>query len=219
MAESISLIGVERAPDEAGAERVALITDRGRVDCRLHSSKGDGAILWVFGAGGGLGGPAGGLYTRLGSHFRARGIASLELAYRRPGNLAECVADVLVGLAWLEHEGKSRVVLVGHSFGGAVVINAAVLSERVVAVAALSSQTAGTAPVSRIAPRPTLFMHGEADEILPDRCSHDLYARAGEPKELILYPGCRHGLDQCRDALDRDLGAWLDRVFGPRAQA
>lgn len=56
-------------------------------------------------------------------------------------------------------------------------------------------------------------MHGEADEILPSRCSIDLYTRARQPKELILYPGCLHGLDQCRDELDRDLAAWLRRVL------
>ncbi len=58
-----------------------------------------------------------------------------------------------------------------------------------------------------------IFIHGSADEVLSDRCSRDLYARAGEPKQLILYPGCRHGLDQCRDALDRDLTRWLQQVL------
>ena len=53
---------------------------------------------------------------------------------------------------------------------------------------------------------------GTADEILPDACSHDIHARAREPKELVLYPGCRHGLDECRDALDRDLTGWIERV-------
>ena len=27
-----------------------------------------------------------------------------------------------------------------------------------------------------------------------------------------VYDGCRHGLEQCRDALDRDLTTWLLRV-------
>jgi len=56
-------------------------------------------------------------------------------------------------------------------------------------------------------------MHGTADQVLPDACSRDLYARAGEPKQLILYPGCRHGLDECRDELDRDLSDWLQSVL------
>jgi hypothetical protein len=32
---------------------------------------------------------------------------------------------------------------------------------------------------------------------------------------MKLYPGCGHGLDACRDALDRDLEAWLRRTLAP----
>jgi alpha-beta hydrolase superfamily lysophospholipase len=166
----------------------------------------------VFGSGGGLGGPAGGLYERLGEQLRPDGVASLELDYRRPGRLPDCIDDVLGGIAYLKSLGKHRIVLVGHSFGGAVVIGAAARSSEVIAVAALSSQTAGTGDVGALSPRPVLFIHGEADEILTSRCSRDLYARAGEPRQLILYAGCRHGLDQCREALDGDLAAWLRKV-------
>lgn len=156
---------------------------------------------------------AGGIYDRLGERLRARGVASLEVDYRRPGRLAPCVADLLAGADWLTAEGKRRLVFVGHSFGGAVVISAGVQRAQVVGAAALSSQTAGTDSVSALSPRPTLFIHREADEILPARCSRDLYARAREPKQLILYPGCRHGLDQCRDQLDADLMVWFEAVL------
>jgi len=54
-----------------------------------------------------------------------------------------------------------------------------------------------------------LLMHGTADEILPDACSRDIYARANDPKQILLYPGCRHGLDECRDQVDQDLLRWL----------
>jgi alpha-beta hydrolase superfamily lysophospholipase len=57
---------------------------------------------------------------------------------------------------------------------------------------------------------------GTADQVLPDGCSRALYARAGEPKRLILYPGCRHGLDECRERLDGDLMGWLRGVLRPR---
>jgi fermentation-respiration switch protein FrsA (DUF1100 family) len=83
----------------------------------------------------------------------------------------------------------------------------------VTAVAALSTQSAGAESVAVLEGKPLLFMHGEADEVLPDRCSRDLYARAGEPKKLLLYPGCRHGLDDCREEIDRDLLAWIRDVI------
>jgi alpha-beta hydrolase superfamily lysophospholipase len=123
------------------------------------------------------------------------------------------VLDVLLGVAYLASLGKTRVVLVGHSFGGAVVVNAGASSQAVIAVAALSSQASGTDTVGDLSPKPVIFIHGSADEVLSDHCSRDLYARAGEPKQLILYPGCRHGLDQCREALDRDLTRWLQQVL------
>ena len=210
----LNLRGVERRDEAEGQERLRLLTDAGAVECRWHPAPaGNAAVLWVFGAGGGLGGPAGGLYTRLGQQLRPRGVASLEVAYRHPGRLGECVQDVLLGLAWLAGEGRRRVALVGHSFGGAVVITAGAASEAVIAVAALSSQARGTEAAAALSPRPLMVMHGTDDEILPDACSRDIYERARQPKELILYPGCRHGLDQCREKLDRDLAGWLERVI------
>jgi alpha-beta hydrolase superfamily lysophospholipase len=139
------------------------------------------------------------------------------LAYRRPALLDDCLADVLLGIRWLRHQGKRRVVLVGHSFGGAVVITAGVAAgDTVIGVAALSSQTSGTQLVGALSPRKLLLVHGTADQVLPDACSRDLYARAREPKQLILYADCRHGLDECRDQLDRDLIDWLERVLDAR---
>src|SRR3954465_3304841 len=191
---SLSLHSVERSAEREGADRVRLMTNAGEIVGRLHLAEtGDAAVLWVFGAGGGLGGPAGGAYTRLGQRLRPRGITSLELAYRHPGRLQDCVQDVLLGLDWLGSEGRRRVVLVGHSFGGAVVITAGAATEVVIAVAALSSQTRGTEAVAALAPRPLLVAHGTADEVLPDSCAKDIHRRAHEPKDLILYSGCRHG--------------------------
>jgi len=217
----LSLLDVRHAPAASdGVESVELVTERGTIACRLHdAADGDAAVLWVFGAGGGFHGPAGGVYDRLGRRLAPDGLASLQVAYRRPADLLECVLDVLVVVGYLGDRGRTRVVLVGHSFGGAVVITAAGASDAVIAVAALSSQAAGTGAVARIAPRPLLLAHGTADEVLPDQCSRDIYARAAEPKRLILYPGCRHGLDSCRDALDADLTAWLRDVAGLPASA
>jgi fermentation-respiration switch protein FrsA (DUF1100 family) len=210
---AIALHDVIHLPESETSERLQLVTSEGALPCRYHPAEGEHAILWVFGAGGGLGGPAGGLYTRLGRQFRESGTASLELDYRHPGDLEDCLLDALIGLAYLESLGKSRIILVGHSFGGAVVINAGVTSDAVIAVAALSSQTAGTHAIGKLSPKPVIFIHGEKDEILPPACSRDLHAHAGEPKELILYPGCFHGLDQCQEALDRDLSRWLRDVL------
>ena len=183
----ITIEDVIRLPEGRTSERIELVTSRGTITCRVHPAEGEKAVLWVFGAGGGLGGPSGGVYTRLGGQLQPSRVTSLELDYRRPGDLEECVLDILVGLAYLEMLGKDQIVLVGHSFGGAVVINAGLISEAVIAVAALSSQTAGTNQVAKLSPKPLLLVHGEADEVLPASCSQDIHARARDPKELIPW--------------------------------
>jgi pimeloyl-ACP methyl ester carboxylesterase len=208
------LRAIEVDPPADGVEVVRLHTDDGIIDCRFHPiEQGDAAIIWMGGAHGGLDGPAGGMYPRLARHLAAQSVASLRLEYRNPGDLDACVLDVLIGVAFLEERDFDRVVLVGHSFGGAVAISAGVLSEAVVGVAALSSQTYGTDDVDQLSPTPLLLMHGTSDEILPDRCSRSIFERAREPKALKLYAACNHGLDACRESVDRDLNAWLLRVL------
>ena len=198
---------------ENNATALRLQTNRGAIVARLHAAPGAGAVIWVGGASGGLDGPAGGIYPRLAALLVPDGIAALRLHYRLPNHLEECVLDTLLGIEYLKELGKAKIILVGHSFGGAVVISAGALSPDVTGVVPMSSQTYGTQLVTELAPRPILLLHGSADEILPDRCSRDIYARAQEPKTLKIYPGCRHGLDECRDQVDQDLLAWLRKVL------
>jgi alpha-beta hydrolase superfamily lysophospholipase len=192
-------------------EELTLQTNVGDIVARLHSApEGAPAVVWVGGSGGGLDGPAWGMYPRLAGRLAAQGIGSLRLHYRRPNHLEDCVADTLLGAAYLvQQRGYRRVALVGHSFGGAVVISAGALGDDVAAVVAMSSQTYGTDLAPQVSPRPLLLLHGTADEILSHRCSESIYARARQPKELLLYDGCRHGLDECREQVDEAVVAWL----------
>ena len=213
--QSFELVGVRREPQQEGVEALELETNAGTIPGRLHAvPDATGAVVWVGGAGGGFDGPAWGLYPRLAQLLAVDRIASLRLHYRYPNHLEDCVLDTLMGVLYMHHEMGPRVALVGHSFGGAVVITAGSLSEEVVAVVAMSSQTYGTTRAPDVSPRPLLLMHGTADEVLPDRCSREIYARAREPKQMLLYPGCRHGLDECRDEVDSDLLAFLREAVG-----
>src|SRR5436305_6320270 len=152
----------------AGVEALCLRTDAGAVGCRFHeAAAGDAAVLWVGGAAGGLDGPAFGLYPRLAALLTAAGIASLRLDYRSPNQLDDCAEDALLGIAYLEARGRTRVAVVGHSFGRAVAIAAGPVSDPVTAVAALPSQAHGTDRVFDLSPRPLLLIHGEDDELLP----------------------------------------------------
>jgi dienelactone hydrolase len=136
-------------------------------------------------------------------------IASLRLCYRHPNVLPECALDVLAGAAYLMQGGAQSVVLVGHSFGGAVVMTAGAVHAHVAGVVALASQTSGARLAGQLAPRPLLVVHGTADTRLPDTCGVQMYDWARESKRLVLFEGAEHRLDACAAELDQLLTQWI----------
>lgn len=167
----------------------------------------------MWGARGGFAGPAGGLYRDIAEDLKDE-ITSVRIDYRIPNNLQECVMDALVGVSFLTGTGHTEIALIGHSFGGAVVITAAPHSEYVKAVAALSSQTYGARGADKVSPRPLLLAHGESDTRLPPYCSEQIYSWAKQPKDLVLYPGAEHGLMECAEELREMLASWLRSNLG-----
>ncbi len=186
-----------------------ISTPRGAVRGVLHPAEdARAAAVMVGGAGGGVHGPAG-VYEELAARLQADGATALRLEYREPNHLEECAYDTLAALDALGGHGLERAVLVGWSFGGAVVISAGAASERAVGVATVASQTYGAGAVGELAPEKSLLLvHGTADEVLPYRLSQQLYARAGEPKELVLYPNDDHGITRHRSQMLEKLYAW-----------
>jgi dienelactone hydrolase len=136
-------------------------------------------------------------------------VSSLRLCYRHPNVLPECALDVLAGVVYLTQGGAQPMVLVGHSFGGAVVITAGALHEHVAGVVALAPQTYGARLAGQLAPRPLLVVHGKADTRLPYTCGVQIYDWAQEPKQLVLYEGAEHRLDECAAELDQLLTQWI----------
>jgi alpha-beta hydrolase superfamily lysophospholipase len=209
---SITLHDVRTGPPHEGerGEGVMLLTDRGNTPAILHAfPEAQHAVLWVCGARGGFGGPGQGTYARLAEGLRHKQIASLRMSYRYPNVLHEGILDVLAGVTYLQHRGAAPVVLVGHSFGGAVVIAAGVVHPHVAGVVALAPQTYGAQMAGQLAPRPLLVVHGKADTRLPYACGVHIYDWAQEPKQLILYEGAEHRLDECAAALEQLLTQWI----------
>ncbi len=179
-------------------ERLTLpVSSSERIEARLYRApEAHAAVLCVGGVGGGFDTPSVGLYERLGEFLPPSGVALLRVRYRNPTDLEGAVQDVRAGVRFLTEDlGLSRIALVGHSFGGAVVIRAAVSEPAVTSVVTLAAQAYGTADAKELG-RPVLLLHGTEDDILPDACSIDLARRIGGLARLRLHEGAGHGLDE-----------------------
>ena len=208
--------------DKYQYELVKLDTERGEIVCRYYSSRiynpASIAIVYVAGVGGNWATPAIGLYPRLCGSFVKNGIDGLRLRYRHPTDLLESVFDTLAGIAFLREEHKTKEIgLVGHSFGGAVVIQAAAEASDVVsAVVTLATQSYGAAEAVSKLKRGTslLVVHGADDKVLPVYCSEHVYEQACEPKRLIIYKRAGHGLDEAsQDLYDLVYGWFVNNLL------
>lgn len=190
---------------------IELITDKGEVSCRFYKvEKNDSGVIWVGGVGGGWDSPAEGVYPDLAEKLKKNNISSLRIRYRYPRNLEESVFDVLAGINFLENVGISKIALVGHSLGGAVVIKAATLSKSVKTVVTLATQSCGVDSVFNIPDNSSiLLIHGSNDPVLPSYCSKQVYNNAHDPKKMIILPGNGHCLDESSEKVHQIVHNWI----------
>ena len=75
--------------------------------------------------------------------------------------------------------------------------------------------------VARIAPRPLLLIHGTNDGIVPYAHALELYAAAGEPKELWTLPGAMHAMARFHapDEYVERVAAFFTRALAPEREA
>ena len=203
--------------DKYPYQLVKLDTQRGEIVCRYYSSNTHNpasvAVVYVTGVGGGWGTPAIGLYPKLCCSLARIGIDGLRVRYRHPTDLLESVFDTLAGIAFLRKEHRIKAIgLVGHSFGGAVVIQAAVQASDVVCtLVTLATQSYGAAHViSKLKHRTSaLMIHGSDDKVLPAYCSEEVYQKAHDPKQIVLCEGAGHGLDEVSEEVYELVYDWL----------
>jgi pimeloyl-ACP methyl ester carboxylesterase len=173
-----------------------------------------GAVVACGGAMGGLLGPAEGLYHRLGVHLAGQGAPVLRVSYRRPNDLDACCLDVAAAVQLAVGAGASRVVVMGHSFGGAVAVQVGVaLPSTVAGVVTFATQSAGCELAAGLGERPLLLFHGDRDELLPLQASEVVRAIAGHG-DLVVLPGDGHLLAKSGPILWERLFEWLPDVLG-----
>lgn len=173
------------------------------------------AIVACGGAMGGLLGPSEGLYQALGERWAARGVPVLRVDYRQPNDMDSCCVDVAATVQLAVAGGDAeRVVLMGHSFGGAVAVRVAVgLGAMVAGVVTFATQSAGCEIASGLGARPLLLFHGDRDEILPMQASEVVRALAGSG-EMVVLPGDGHLLARSGAPIMERLEQWLPATFG-----
>ncbi len=194
--------------DRLGALAMSSVEIDEQLDhLEIYTMEGLLTVLWhgdadlphvavcVGGAMGGLLGPDGGVYHQLGRRLVADGIGVIRVSYRRPNDLAMCVHDTLAVMELAARHGARRFMTLGHSFGGAVAIQAAASldAESVPGVVTFATQSAGCEPVEELGDRNLLFFHGTNDQILPFQASQMVQMLAGGG-ELVLLDGADHAL-------------------------
>jgi fermentation-respiration switch protein FrsA (DUF1100 family) len=219
---AIAAIGVLAQRDveiRPGLWHLEAYTFEGLLTVLRHSpaEPAGAAIVACGGAMGGLLGPGDALYQRLGDAWAAVGVTTLRVSYRRPNDLDACTVDVAAAVEMAVVAGASRVVVMGHSFGGAFAIRVATaLPELVAGIVTFATQSAGCEVAGALGGRPLLLFHGERDEILPLQASEVVRAIAGSG-ELVVLPGDGHLLTRSDAVIHERLGSWLPAVLGVEA--
>jgi len=169
-----------------------------------------GALVLCGGAMGGLLGPGDALYHRLGEVWSQRGVPVLRVSYRKPNDLDLCCVDVAAAVQLaIGGAGADQVVLMGHSFGGAIAVRVGVgLNDMVAGVVTFATQSAGCEIAAGLGETPLLLFHGERDEILPIEASEMVRMIAGTG-ELVRLPGDGHLLAKSDEIIWERLEAWL----------
>ena len=195
---------------------IEMYTSRGLLTMFWHEPHGNArpvGVVMVGGAMGGTIGPGEGLYAQWGDSLAELGIPSIRLSYRKPNDMDSCCVDTAAAVQMLVGSGADKVVLMGHSFGGAVAVRVGVgLSEMVAGVVTFATQSAGCEVAAGLQGRPFLLFHGTDDSILPVESSEIVRAMAGTG-DLHLMPGDDHLLYKSHGTINEIVMPWIVDVF------
>jgi alpha/beta superfamily hydrolase len=210
----IGVLAVQDVAIHDGMRHLELFTRAGLLTVLWHGPRdADRALVACGGAMGGLLGPSNGLFQHLGDTLAERGIATLRVSYRRPNDLDACVLDAGATCEMAIAEGARSIVVMGHSFGGAVAVQCAAYAGPIArGVVTLATQSAGCEIAPMLADRELLLIHGGRDEILPVWASEVVREIAGTG-ELVVHPTAGHLLLECERELKDTLPDWVERVL------
>ena len=174
-------------------------------------------VLMCGGAMGGVLGPGRSLYFEFGRTLAATGRAAMAVSYRRPGDLGRCLLDLCAAADLAMRNGAERFVLLGHSFGGAVAIQAAcTFTPAVSGVITFATQSGGCEEAAQMGSVPLLLLHGERDSILGAENSTMVQSFAGHG-EVRLLPDTEHLMTEAADEIATITREWTTARFAEHA--
>lgn len=147
------------------------------------------------------------LFDELAVRIQRAGSSALHLE-QCDDNLDDQLVCLLSALTALRRQGVERTALIGWQAGAALAIAAGSGCDSVTGVAALAADATAAELVADVAPRRLLFMHGSSDQVTPSAIARLLYARAADPKELVILPGERHDFSVYREEVLDKLTTW-----------
>lgn len=211
--DSLQVFARSSAELAPGIDHVEIYTPQGLLTMLVHRPDAPrAAIVACGGAMGGLLGPGHALYQRLGSTWSARDVVTYRVGYRVPNDLDRCAHDVACAVEMALADGAERVVVMGHSFGGAVAVRVAVVMPAAAGVVTFATQSAGCEVAGALAGRPLLLFHGDRDELLPMQASEMVQMIAGSG-DLVICPNDGHLLGRSDDLIVETLDEWLPNVL------
>lgn len=100
----------------------------------------------------------------------------------------------------------------GMSFGSWIGLTVGAENPRVSNLIGIAIALSHDFSAVRDSPKPKFFIHGERDELIPLKEVREFYARAREPKELVVIDGADHLFDgkvsEIGDAIEELLADW-----------
>ncbi len=214
--DSLGVMAMQSVPVDDQLDHLELYSSGGLLTILWHGpADAETVVVCVGGAMGGLLGPDQGLYQRLGRALPELGIGVMRVDYRRPNDLAMCELDTVAAMELAGRHGAMRFVPMGHSFGGAVALRAAMHLDRrsVPGVVTFATQSAGCENAAVLGDRDLLFFHGTNDQILPAQASEMVRMLAGTG-EVALLDGADHLLAPAGGLIFDRLVEHLPRVLG-----
>lgn len=192
----------------ADSRYLSLISDRGEIELRNYPApEAKLGLVVAGGVAGAFWSPANGLFHKLGRSGSSMSIHTVHLRFRKPTEFPETVHDVRAAIQYLNSIGLKRVVVVGHSLGGAAAIGGASFEPSVVGVVPMSSQPYGAERISVMKTR-TLVMTGLLDPIEPTAWSKAIWKEAKGDKQIAFFIGT-HNLDECAQEVYDRLFCWI----------